>query len=150
MASEGRFAVTRRSVLDYFLGGGFLALLGTMAYPVFRYLLPQRFTAATVDSVRAARKSEIKPNSAKLFRFGSAIGILVQTPAGEYRAFSATCTHLSCTVQYREDLEHIWCACHNGHFDLFGRNIGGPPPTPLTPYDVTVRGEEIFVSARKV
>lgn len=150
MASERRFEFSRRGVLDFFLGGGFLALLGTTFYPVFRYLLPSRFAAARVDSVRVAQLSELKPNSAKLFRFGSAIGILVRTPAGEYRAFSATCTHLSCTVQYRADLEHIWCACHNGHYDLFGRNIAGPPPSPLTLYDVVVRGQEIFVSARKV
>ena len=150
MASESRFSLTRRSVLDYFLGGGILALLGTMVYPVFRFLLPSRFAVAHVDTVRVASTSEIKPNTAKLFRFGGSIGILVRTPGGEYRAFSATCTHLSCTVQYRADLEHIWCACPNGHFDLFGRNIAGPPPTPLAAYDVAVRGEEIFVSARKV
>lgn len=150
MAMASRFAMTRRNVLDYVLGGGFVAMLGAVFYPVFRYLLPSRFTSAHVSSVRAARKSDLKPNSAKLFRLGSAIGILVQTPAGEYRAFNANCTHLSCTVQYREDREQIWCACHNGQFDLFGRNIGGPPPKPLAPYDVTIRGEEIFVSLRNV
>ena len=68
--------------------------------------------------------------------------------AGEFRAFSAVCTHLNCTVQYRNDLEHIWCACHNGHFDLFGKNIAGPPPRPLDTFDVVVRGEDVVVSKR--
>ncbi|MBI3126469.1 MAG: Rieske (2Fe-2S) protein [Candidatus Tectomicrobia bacterium] len=149
MAAESRFTMTRRSILDYFLGGGFLALLGTMFYPVFRYILPSRFAVTSVDSVRVAAKAEIKPNTAKMFRFGGSVGILVMMPSGEYRAFNAMCTHLSCTVQYRSDLEHLWCACHNGHFDLFGRNIAGPPPTPLTAYDVAVRGDDIFVSVRK-
>ena len=74
--------------------------------------------------------------------------IIIRTAAGEYRAFSAVCTHLSCTVQYRSDLQHIWCACHNGHYDLFGRNVAGPPPRPLEPYDVNVRDDEIVVSKR--
>ena len=73
-------------------------------------------------------------------------GILVRTPSGELRAFSATCTHLNCIVQYRDDIGHIWCACHNGHFDLNGLNISGPPPAPLEAYTVNVREDEIVVS----
>jgi nitrite reductase/ring-hydroxylating ferredoxin subunit len=103
-----------------------------------------------VDTLKVAKINEIQLNSAKIFRYGSRIGILVRTPSGEFRAFDAQCTHLSCTVQYRDDLEHIWCACHNGHFDLVGRNIAGPPPSPLLPFDVSVRGEDIFVSAKKM
>jgi Rieske Fe-S protein len=80
--------------------------------------------------------------------FGSAPVLLVRTPAGELRAFSATCTHLDCTVQYRPDLEHVWCACHNGHYDLEGRNIAGPPPRPLTPFDINLNGDEIVISRR--
>ena len=50
--------------------------------------------------------------------------------------------------QYRTDLEHIWCACHNGHYDLNGRNIAGPPPRPLTEYDAHVQGDEIIISKK--
>jgi Rieske Fe-S protein len=51
-------------------------------------------------------------------------------------------------VQYRSDINHIWCACHNGHFDLNGKNIEGPPPKPLEEYVVNVRGDQIVVSKR--
>jgi Rieske Fe-S protein len=56
------------------------------------------------------------------------------------------CTHLNCTVQYRADLSHIWCACHNGHFDLNGKNIAGPPPRPLEAFAVNARGDQIVVT----
>ncbi len=46
---------------------------------------------------------------------------------------------------YRDDFKHIWCACHNGHFDLTGRNIAGPPPRPLEEYRVEIRGEDVVV-----
>ncbi len=90
--------------------------------------------------------SDLKPNGALIFKFGSKPGLLIQTPSGEYRAFGATCTHLDCTVQYREDERLIWCACHNGRYDLAGKNISGPPPRPLESFAVNVRGGEIVVS----
>ena len=68
---------------------------------------------------------------------------------GKYLAMSATCTHLSCTVQYRNDLHQVWCACHNGMYDLTGRNLSGPPPRPLEGYQVHLRGDEIVVSRKR-
>jgi Rieske Fe-S protein len=68
---------------------------------------------------------------------------------GTYRALSGTCTHLGCTVQYRNDLREVWCACHNGIYDLNGRNVSGPPPRPLDVFDVHLRGDEIVVSRKR-
>lgn len=141
-----RFSKRRRSFLNYLLGGGFAALLASIFYPVMKFMTPPAVGEALPSAVSAGQVGELKPNSGKIFRFGSKPGILIHTPAGELRAFSAVCTHLACTVQYRADLQHIWCACHNGHFDLSGRNIGGPPPRPLEEYAVHIRGDEIFVS----
>lgn len=136
---------SRRTLLKAFLGGGILASLGSFLYPVLRYLVPPAETNLGVDSVVAATASELKPNSAKIFRFGSKPALLIRTAEGEYRAMSATCTHLSCTVQYRKDVQQIWCACHNGMYDLNGRNVSGPPPRPLEQYQVHVQGDEIQV-----
>jgi cytochrome b6-f complex iron-sulfur subunit len=119
-----------------------------MAYPIFRYLLPAKVAGPALGSIRVGKVSEFKPNSGKLFRFGSKLGILIRTPSGEFRAFGAQCTHLGCTVQYRPDLEYIWCACHNGRFDLYGKNVAGPPPSPLEQYDVAAQGGDIFVSRK--
>jgi Rieske Fe-S protein len=52
-------------------------------------------------------------------------------------------------VQYRDDTHQVWCACHNGIYDLGGRNVSGPPPRPLETYDVHVRGDEIIVERRR-
>lgn len=135
--------VTRRSFLDYLLGGGVTALLGSIFFPVLKYVMPPAIPQAVQNDVVAGKVGELAPNAAKIFRFGNKPGILVRTPEGEYRAFSAVCTHLQCTVQYREDFKHIWCACHNAHFDLTGRNIAGPPPRPLEEYRVEIRGEDV-------
>lgn len=137
---------SRRNILNILLGTSAIATLGAILYPIIRFMIPPRVVESTASSVVAAKVAEIKPNEGKIFKFGSKPGILVQTPAGEYHAFSATCTHLDCTVQYRSDEKLIWCACHNGRYDLSGRNISGPPPRPLEEFKVNVRGDEIIVS----
>jgi cytochrome b6-f complex iron-sulfur subunit len=137
----------RRSFINWFLGTSAGAFLVATFYPVGRYLVPPRAAESAAATVTLAVKpADVKPNTGQIFKFGNRPAILVRTPAGELRAFSAVCTHLNCTVQYRPDLSHIWCACHNGHFDLNGKNIAGPPPRPLDPYVVNVRGQQIVVS----
>ena len=131
------------------LGGGLFASALSFIYPVLRYLVPPRLTDMGGDTVVAGKVGELRPNAGKIFRFGSRPGLLMLGSDGQYRALSATCTHLSCTVQYRGDLRQVWCACHNGMYDLAGRNLSGPPPRPLEQYDVHVRGDEIIVSRRR-
>ncbi len=140
---------TRRRMVGIFLGGGLLASIASFIYPVLRYLVPPAVVDLGGDEVVAAKLGDLKPNSGKIFRFGSRPGLLIMESDGTYRAFSATCTHLGCTVQYRNDLREIWCACHNGIYDLNGRNVSGPPPRPLDVFDVHLRGDEIVVSRKR-
>lgn len=137
----------RRKFLNWLLGTSAGAVLASVLMPVVRYIIPpESGQSATSQVTLDVAASDVPPDSAQIFRFGAEPGILVRTPGGELRAFSAICTHLSCTVQYREDLDHIWCPCHNGHFDLRGRNIQGPPPEPLPEFTVNVQDGEIVVS----
>jgi Rieske Fe-S protein len=152
MAQEERSFPRRqffRSLLHYLLAGGVTSLLTVLLYPVFRFINPPKVPESEAASGVAGKLRELPPNSGKVFRFWSRPAIAVHTPGGELKAFGAVSTHLQCIVQSRPALEHIWCACHNGHFDLFGRNIAGPPPRPLEPYEVSVRGDDIIVT-RKV
>jgi Rieske Fe-S protein len=142
--SEGR--MKRRGFINLFLGGGLIAAIASIIYPVFSYLVPPKAEGGAVSSVKAASIDELKPESARIFKFGSKPGLLLRLKNGEYRAFIAVCTHLSCTVQYRKDMDIIWCACHNGKYNLQGINIAGPPPRPLEVLDVHVRGNDIYVS----
>jgi Rieske Fe-S protein len=140
---------TRRDFLNWFLGTTAGAFIVSVLYPLSRYLIPPKVEESTSRTVTLAIKpQEIKANSGQIFRFGSQPAILVNTSAGELKAFSAACTHLACIVQYRSDLNQIWCACHNGHFNLNGKNVEGPPPKPLEEYAVNVRGDQIVVSKK--
>jgi cytochrome b6-f complex iron-sulfur subunit len=139
-------SAARRSFLDYLLGGTALATLGAIVYPIFRFISPPRVIESTENSVVAAKLSEVPINAGKIFKFGNKPGILVRTATGEFKAFSAVCTHLDCIVQYRAETKQILCACHNGQYNLSGKNIGGPPPRPLEEFKVNTRGDDVVVS----
>ncbi len=145
--NQARQTTTRRGFVDWLLGTSVGALFVAVVYPIGRYIVPPPAAESAASSVTlSVAPADIAPGSGQIFKFGSSPGILVRTPSGELRAFSASCTHLDCIVQYREDLGHIWCACHNGHFDLNGLNISGPPPRPLEMYTVNETADQIVVS----
>jgi Rieske Fe-S protein len=139
----------RRNFLNWFLSTTAGAFLVSVAYPLSRYLIPPEVTESTASTVTLSIKpNDVKANSGQIFRFGSQPAILVKDTNGELKAFTAVCTHLACIVQYRSDISQIWCACHNGHFDLNGRNVEGPPPKPLEQFVVNVRADQVVVSKR--
>ena len=135
----------RRSFLNIFLGTTLTAFAGAVFYPVLRFLSPPKVPEAAGSRVLAATRPEMMESGWKIFPFGQEPGILVEVNPGEYRAFTATCTHLDCTVQFDGETRRIWCPCHNGWYDLEGRNVAGPPPKPLTPFVVQVVDDDIFV-----
>lgn len=140
--------IPRRSFLNMLLGVASLPLIGTIAYPIFKYLWPsqEKESLKTGAFVEAAKTSELPPGASKTFQFGSQPGMVIHTKDGQYKALIATCTHLSCTVQYRKENGDIWCACHNGVYDINGKNVSGPPPRPLTSLKVVLKGKQILVT----
>jgi cytochrome b6-f complex iron-sulfur subunit len=135
----------RRHFLEAFLGASVVASLASFVYPILRYIIPAQTSEPASDTALAGRIGDLKPNTGKIFRFGSRPALLILTDDGKYHALSAVCTHLNCTVQYRGDLHAVWCACHNGMYTVDGRNISGPPPRPLESYEVSVKGNDIYI-----
>jgi cytochrome b6-f complex iron-sulfur subunit len=135
----------RRTFLDVVIAASGAALGAFVLYPIARYLVPPRSPEAATRRVVAAKQDEVPPGGFKIFPFGGEPGILIHGKDGRYRALSAVCTHLGCTVQLRPDGQSIWCACHNGLYDLEGRNVSGPPPRPLEAFVVHVVGGDVVV-----
>ena len=69
--------------------------------------------------------------------------VVTQPAAGQYRAFSATCTHQGCPVTEVTD-GTINCNCHGSKFAAAdGSVVNGPAKKPLSERAITVTGEEI-------
>jgi cytochrome b6-f complex iron-sulfur subunit len=126
---------TRRSFLDLLLAASGAAWLVSVMYPVIRYLKPLP-RAGTVGPTRLTREelAKLEKDHFVIVPVSGKRVLVLQNAAQEILAVDAKCTHEGCTVQYLPGESAIWCACHNGRFDLDGRVLSGPPPQPLPKY----------------
>ena len=139
-------ALTRRRFIDALIGIAIAALSVAAILPLLRLRKASPASPAGEGRARAGSVSELAVRRWAILLLGAEPVICLQVGPGQYRAFSAVCTHQQCTVQFDQASDRIWCACHNGWYDLEGRNIGGPPPRPLSPLKVVREGDEIYVS----
>ena len=70
---------------------------------------------------------------------------VVRRNESEVRVFSDICTHLGCRVSWYADQNHYISPCHNGHFDLLGDVVSGPPPRPLDEFVTKIENGNLFV-----
>jgi len=68
---------------------------------------------------------------------------------GGFLALSRTCTHLGCTIPWREEVMQFACPCHGSVFDMTGNVINGPAPRPLDIYPLTIENKVIKVDTHK-
>lgn len=73
-------------------------------------------------------------------------GFVVRQGSSTARVFSDICTHLGCRVHWRPELQHYVSPCHDGHFDVLGRNISGPPPRPLDAFTTRIEGDHLLIA----
>lgn len=134
-ASGGR--ISRRKLLDLLLKISFVAWLASVLYPIISYLrpLPRQGPTGPVPLTRA-EVQKVEQEGYAIVPVGTKRVLVLEDTHTELHALSARCTHEGCTVRYLRGEELIWCACHNGRFDLSGRVLAGPPPRPLPTYVV--------------
>jgi Rieske Fe-S protein len=69
--------------------------------------------------------------------------VVTQPTSGEFKAFTAICTHMGCTVDNVSD-GTINCICHGSMYSIStGEVVHGPATQPLASIPITVKGKEI-------
>ncbi len=72
--------------------------------------------------------------------------VVTQPTEGEFKAYTAVCTHQACLVSSVAD-GTITCDCHGSTFDAgTGEVTGGPAPAALTEVAITVDGDQILTA----
>ena len=72
--------------------------------------------------------------------------VVTQPTAGDFKGFSAVCTHQGCPVSEIEG-EDIVCTCHGSKFSIKdGSVVNGPATKPLSAVKVTVSGSDLSIS----
>jgi menaquinol-cytochrome c reductase iron-sulfur subunit len=68
-----------------------------------------------------------------------------RTETNNFIAFAANCSHLGCPVRWEETAELFMCPCHGGVYYKDGTVAAGPPPKPLTRYQVRVLNGKVQI-----
>jgi Rieske Fe-S protein len=90
-----------------------------------------------------ATTSEIPVGSGKIFT--SEKIVVTQPNSGDFKAFSAVCTHMGCIVSTISN-GTIDCPCHGSQYSIStGAVVGGPAPRPLPAKAINVTGSNIFL-----
>ncbi len=72
--------------------------------------------------------------------------VVTQPTAGEFKAFSAVCTHMGCIVNQISN-QTIDCPCHGSQYSITtGAVVAGPAPRPLPAKQIKVSGGSIFLA----
>jgi Rieske Fe-S protein len=134
---------TRRAALA---GAGFAGLAATLAACGGGSSSSSASTsgsgqAGNSGNAALASTSEIPVGGGKVF---SAEKVVVTQPtAGEFKAFSAVCTHMQCLVD-KVASGTIDCPCHGSEFSVKnGSVVSGPAPSPLPAQAIKVTGGKI-------
>ena len=90
-----------------------------------------------------ASTSDIPVGGGKIF--GTQLAVVTQPTAGDFKAFSAVCTHMGCTVSQIAD-GRIDCPCHGSEYSITtGAVLAGPAPSPLPAKTIKITGDSIFL-----
>jgi Rieske Fe-S protein len=135
---------TRRGVLA---GVGLVGLAGviTACGAGSSSSAPAVSTAASTSAAAnaLAATTDIPVGSGTIFT-GPKV-VVTQPTAGEFKAFSAVCTHMGCIVSQVSN-GTIDCPCHGSQYSITtGDVVAGPAPMPLPAEQIKVSGGSIFL-----
>jgi nitrite reductase/ring-hydroxylating ferredoxin subunit len=100
-------------------------------------------TSAGTGAGVSTAKADIPVGSGKIF--AEAQTVITQPKSGQFKAFTAICTHQQCTVA--EVTDTINCNCHGSKFSITdGSVVNGPAQNPLAAKTVTASGDKLTVS----
>jgi len=126
-----------------------LAFLGSVTFFSFIYSILKFLTTLPTRTAEAKKliilKSEVPSGESKNIVYRNAPAVLINRPEKGFIAFSRTCTHLGCLVEFRNIRQHFLCPCHAGIFDADGNVVSGPPPKPLTAIPLRIDGDSIII-----
>ena len=124
-------------------GSGALAACGS-AGETASSAASQAVGSATDAAKNAVKSAQVPVGGGKVL--ADAKVVVTQPASGEFKAFSAVCTHMGCIVADVSD-GTINCGCHGSQYDIAtGAVKRGPATRPLAPKSVKVSGDGITVT----
>lgn len=139
--------ISRRGVIASAVGVSAVAALSACSTEVSDLTsTPAPEAPATTSPVAVAKTSDIPIGSGKKFDVEGVPILITQPRAGEFRGFSAVCTHAGFVMTNMANSE-IKCDNHGAVYSADdGSVLSGPAPRALGKVTVTVEGDDVLVS----
>ena len=133
---EKQSGVTRRQFLNIGWGVSLVALVGQAGVAFLNFFKPNIKAGGYGGAVVAGQPKEFKPGTVTPVQAGHFY--ISSLEDGGYLAIWWRCTHLGCTVPWRDDEKQFHCPCHSSLYNPEGEVIGGPAPRPLDIFPITL------------
>src|SRR5690349_3957330 len=117
--------VKRRSILKGLVAGAATVVTAPILYVAARFIGYVRKNDSNQTSTTVAFSDLTPEKPSKLIQINDEPILVVREKDDQIRAFTATCTHLGCTVTYRPQVPDFYCKCHQGRYDVNGVNVPG-------------------------
>jgi menaquinol-cytochrome c reductase iron-sulfur subunit len=135
--------LSRRQFMDRSIKaiGAFIGL--SLGIPAVGYIISPALQQQAGAWIHVARTSQVTVGVPTLFtvtlnkttgwvKSDIDLGYYIYTVDGtNFTVMSNICTHLGCHTHWNNESGMIVCPCHDGHFDVHGNVVSGPPPKPL-------------------
>ena len=143
--------LARRRFLGGMVCGGVAALGAGASVPLVAYVGNVRAEPPPDFLALDPAEYELPAAGFRIVMYGRIPALILKTPGpeSELRVFVATCTHFDCTVTYLAREERIFCACHEGYYDLDGQVLAGPPPRPLRKFYTALRDGKLILALER-
>jgi len=135
--------VNRRELLGIAWGVSLLGLFGQAGVALFRFFQPRIEPNAFGARVIAGRVDEFQPGTVSHVQKGRFY--ISRLEDGGFLALWHRCTHLGCTVPWRDGEDRFLCPCHSSIFTQVGEVISGPAPRPLDLFPLEIVDGDIVV-----
>jgi cytochrome b6-f complex iron-sulfur subunit len=135
--------VNRRDFLKVVWGISLVGLFGQAGIALTRFLKPRAEAGTFGSKVTAGQAGEFEIGTVNHIQKGRFY--LVRLEDSGFIALWQRCTHLGCTVPWREDEGQFHCPCHSSIFDRTGEVISGPAPRPMDLFPMEIQDDEVVV-----
>jgi len=135
--------LSRRKFLNIAWGFSLVGLFGQAGSALLNFFKPRIESGAFGSKVTAGQVDEFQPGTVSHVQKGRFY--ISRLEDGGMLALWQKCTHLGCTVPWREDEHQFHCPCHSSIYTPDGEVISGPAPRPLDLFPIEIVDGSVVV-----
>ncbi len=135
--------LSRRQFLQFAWAASLVGLFGQAGAAMLDFFKPRVEPGSFGGKIAAGHVDEFEPGSVSHVRQGRFF--ISRLEDGGMLALWHQCTHLGCTIPWREEEGRFHCPCHSSIFNAQGEVLSGPAPRPMDTFPIQIIDDEVVV-----